>query len=85
MTIIITNKKNFHLYFIIGLSIGAVAGIAATGTLLVTLPVCSAISLCVTLRVWKREKEPTSEDAQQKMEENLYNKPPETDISPREL
>ena len=63
---------------------GAVAGIAATATLLVALPVGGAIGLGVTLRVCKRETEATNEDTQQKMG-NLYDKPPETDISLSEI
>ena len=65
------------------LSAGAVAGIAVTVTLLLTLPVGVVIGLGVAWYVMRRGRDPTSEGHQQKMEqvqEAIYEEPPETTV-----
>ena len=65
------------------LSAGAVAGIVATVTLLLALPVGVVIGLGVAWYVMRRGRGPTSEGHQQKMEqvqEAIYEEPPETTI-----
>ena len=67
-------------------SAGAVVGIAVTITLLVALPVGAVIGLAVEWWVRRRDRGPTSEGPQQKMEQQLqeadYEEPPLETIIP---